>query len=35
VRTALSEAFDDARADDIDTQLALNPVVRRQASVIQ
>jgi hypothetical protein len=35
LRTALSEAFDEARADDIDTQLVLGPALRRVASVIQ
>lgn len=35
VRTALAEAFDDARADDVDTQLVLNSGVRRLASFIQ
>ena len=35
VRTALAEAFDDARADDVDTQMVLNPGVRRLASLIQ
>ena len=35
VRTALAEAFDDARADDIDTQLVLNPGIHRLASLIQ
>ena len=35
VRTALSAAFDDARADDIDTQLVTNTGVRRLASLIQ
>lgn len=35
VRTALAEAFDDARADDIDTQLVMNPGTRRLASLIQ
>ena len=35
VRTALSEAFDDARADDINTQLVLNSGAGRLASFIQ
>jgi hypothetical protein len=35
VRTALSAAFDDARADDIDTQLVTNTGVRRLASLPQ
>ena len=35
VRTALSAAFDDARADDIDTQLVTNTGVRRLASFTQ
>jgi len=35
VRTALSEAFDDARADDVNTQLALNAGSVHLASFIQ
>lgn len=35
VRTALAEAFDDARADDVGTQLVSNSQVRRLAAVIQ
>lgn len=35
VRTALAEAFEDARADDEDTQMVLNSGVRRLASSIQ
>ena len=35
VRTALSAAFDDARADDIDTQLVKNPGARRPEFVTQ
>jgi hypothetical protein len=35
LRTALSEAFDEARADDIDTQLVLDHTVRRLVSVIE
>jgi hypothetical protein len=35
VRTKLAEAFEDARADDVETQLVVNPGSRRLASAIQ
>lgn len=35
VRTALAEAFDDARADDVDTHLVMDSGVGRLASLIQ